>query len=426
VLPARGLLAVLVCLAGCLGLGALGTGTAAAAETGALLRVAHLSPNTPAVDVALAPVPRGSDGVAVPGPDIADGLAYGSVGRYRELAPGSYALSIRAADSGPRTQPALSVRVDIPAGGARTVAVSGSFADLELEVLTDDLSAPGAGSARVRVLAAAAGAPTVDVLRTGGPALADELSFPGAGSYRTVPAGPASARVTGGPGRPAEVPLDLPAGSISSLLVLDRPDGEVTLSVVLDAAGPAAVPVGPVPAGSGDSTGLFAFLAALLGTLPLPAPVPAADEAAPLRLQVPSAGIDTALSAVGLDDTGTLVPPDAPGTAGWFADGPAPGEPGPAVIAGHVDGAYGPAVFYRLRNVAVGDAILVERSDGGTPRFIVTRVVRHPKSAFPTGEVYGPTPGAELRLITCGGEFDRSAGSYRDNVVVYARAVGPG
>jgi sortase (surface protein transpeptidase) len=154
--------------------------------------------------------------------------------------------------------------------------------------------------------------------------------------------------------------------------------------------------------------------------------VSAADEAAPLRLQVPSAGIDTALSAVGLDDTGTLVPPDAPGTAGWFADGPAPGDPGPAVIAGHVDGPYGPAVFYRLRDVAVGDAILVARSDGSTGRFTVTRVARSPKSAFPTGEVYGPTPGAELRLITCGGEFDRAAGSYRDNVVVYARAVGPG
>jgi hypothetical protein len=413
VLPARGLLAVLVVLAGCLGFGALGTGTAAAADGRGLLRVAHLSPDTPAVDVALTPVPAGRDGVTDPGPDLATGLAYGSVDPYRQLAPGSYALSIRAADSGSRTPPSLSVRVEIPAGGARTVAVSGPFADLSLEVLVDDLSAPGNGAARVRVLAAAAGATTVDVTRSGGPSLADGLSFPGAGGYRTVPAGPASARVTGGPGGPVDLPLDLPAGSISSVLVLDRPDGGLTLSVVRDATGPAAVPTGSVPAGSGGSAGLFAALGALVDALS----EPAGD---PLRLRVPSAGIDTALNAVALDEAGVLAPPDDPGTAGWFADGPAPGETGPAVVAGHVDGALGPGVFSRLRDVAVGDPILVARSDGSTARFTVTRVARHPKSAFPTGEVYGPTPGAELRLITCGGAFDRAAGSYRDNVVVYA------
>jgi hypothetical protein len=92
------------------------------------------------------------------------------------------------------------------------------------------------------------------------------------------------------------------------------------------------------------------------------------------------------------------------------------------VIAGHVDGASGPGVFARLREVAIGDPVLVARSDGSTARFSVSRVVRHPKSDFPTAEVYGPTPGAELRLVTCGGAFDRAAGSYRDNVVVYARA----
>lgn len=402
---ARGLLAVLVGLSACLTVGALGTGTATAVEEPGLLRVAHLSPDTPAVDVALAPVPAGSDGVPDPGPDIADGLAYGEVDAYRELAPGSYALSIRAAGSGARTPPSLSVRVDIPPGGVRTVAVTGPFADLSLEVLPDDLSAPGEGSARVRVLTAAAGVPSVDVVVDGTPL---------AQGYRTVPAGPASARVTG-PDGSESFPLDLPAGSISTLLVLDGSDGGLALSVVLDAAGPAAVPVGAVPAGVGGAGGPFAALGALLGAL-----FPSADPADPLRLRVPSVGIDTALSAVGLDDAGVLAPPDGARTAGWFADGPVPGEPGPAVIAGHVDGASGPAVFARLADVAVGDPILVARADGSTARFTVTRVVRHPKSDFPTAEVYGPTPGAQLRLITCGGAFDRGAGSYRDNVVVYA------
>ena len=103
---------------------------------------------------------------------------------------------------------------------------------------------------------------------------------------------------------------------------------------------------------------------------------------------------------------------------------------GPAVLAGHVDSTAGPAVFWRLRDLAPGDEVLVDRADGTTARFTVTRVERHPKDAFPTDEVYGPTTGAELRLITCGGEFDRAARSYRDNVVVFAVALlsvgGPG
>ena len=77
-------------------------------------------------------------------------------------------------------------------------------------------------------------------------------------------------------------------------------------------------------------------------------------------------------------------------------------------------------MFFRLRDVAVGDAVTVTRVDGTTVRFTVTRVARYAKGAFPAAEVYGPTPDAELRLITCGGAFDRAARSYLDNVVVYA------
>ena len=91
------------------------------------------------------------------------------------------------------------------------------------------------------------------------------------------------------------------------------------------------------------------------------------------------------------------------------------------MLAGHVDSTGGPAVFFRLRDVRPAIPSLVTRADGSTVRFTVTRVARYAKTAFPTAEVYGPTPGAELRLITCGGDFDRAARSYRDNVVVYAR-----
>jgi sortase (surface protein transpeptidase) len=141
---------------------------------------------------------------------------------------------------------------------------------------------------------------------------------------------------------------------------------------------------------------------------------------APTRLRVPSVGIDAPLTGIGLDDDGLLTPPGDLATAGWYRQGPAPGRPGPAVIAGHVDGADRPAVFFRLREVTPGDTVLVTRADASVVRFTVTRVARYAKAAFPTADVYGPTQDAGLRLITCGGRFDRAKGSYRDNVVVYA------
>jgi Sortase domain len=143
--------------------------------------------------------------------------------------------------------------------------------------------------------------------------------------------------------------------------------------------------------------------------------------APPVRVRVPAIGVDSGLARLGVDASGALVPPADFTQVGWFAAGPAPGDVGPAVLAGHVDSRTGPAVFYRLREVAVGDEVLVDRGDGTTARFTVTAVGRYPKTAFPTAEVYGPTPDAELRLITCGGDFDRETRSYRDNVVVYAR-----
>ena len=173
---------------------------------------------------------------------------------------------------------------------------------------------------------------------------------------------------------------------------------------------------------------------------PAPAPAPAAaataDEpvvlrttvpagvAAPTRVHVPSLGVDSSLALLDVDGSGVLTPPSDFDQAGWFTGGPAPGDVGPAVIAGHVDSRTGPAVFFRLHEIAVGDEVLVDRADGTTVRFAVTRVDRYAKDAFPTDEVYGPTPGAELRLITCGGEFDRARRSYLDNVVVYASMAG--
>jgi sortase (surface protein transpeptidase) len=141
----------------------------------------------------------------------------------------------------------------------------------------------------------------------------------------------------------------------------------------------------------------------------------------PVRLEIPAIGVSTSLLRLGLEPDGAMQVPGDFGRTGWFAEGPAPGQVGPSVIAGHVDSKTGPAVFYRLRDLRPGDPILVERADGRRLRFLVERSRSYPKSTFPTQDVFGPVPAAALRLITCGGEFDRARGSYRENLVVFAR-----
>jgi sortase (surface protein transpeptidase) len=148
------------------------------------------------------------------------------------------------------------------------------------------------------------------------------------------------------------------------------------------------------------------------------------EGAAPTRLRVPGIEVDSRLVRLGVDDERALEPPSDFRRPGWFTGGPAPGETGPAVIAGHVDSFEGPAVFFRLSELEAGDEVLVDLADGTTERFEVTAVDRYPKDAFPTDQVYGPTPRAELRLITCGGQFDPADRSYRDNVVVSAVVTG--
>jgi sortase (surface protein transpeptidase) len=106
--------------------------------------------------------------------------------------------------------------------------------------------------------------------------------------------------------------------------------------------------------------------------------------------------------------------------AGWYAPGTRPGDPGSAVILGHVDSKRGPAVFYRLRELRRGDLVEVTGADGTSVRFAVDRVEQFDKRRFPTDEVYYPTLTPELRLVTCGGEFDATAGHYRSNIIVFA------
>lgn len=145
----------------------------------------------------------------------------------------------------------------------------------------------------------------------------------------------------------------------------------------------------------------------------------------PVGLAIPSVRVETSLLRLGLNRDGTLQVPWKPLLAGWYTGSPTPGELGPSVIAGHVDSwATGPAVFYRLGQVAVGAHVLVTRADASVADFRVTAVASYPKSAFPTHLVYDDVDRAELRLITCG-TWNPATQEYDDNVVVFARLVQP-
>jgi hypothetical protein len=159
----------------------------------------------------------------------------------------------------------------------------------------------------------------------------------------------------------------------------------------------------------------------------LPERVTAPGAGGPVRLLIPAIGVATPLLRLGLEADGSMAVPADFGRAGWFAGGPAPGQVGPAVIAGHVDSRTGPAVFHRLRELRPGQVVLVERADRTRLRFVVSQARSYPKAEFPTGAVFGPVGSPELRLITCAGDFDRARGSYRDNLVVFAHvAAGAG
>ncbi|MEU3251501.1 class F sortase [Streptomyces sp. NPDC006997] len=154
---------------------------------------------------------------------------------------------------------------------------------------------------------------------------------------------------------------------------------------------------------------------------------PALPPSPPERIRIPAIRVDAPLTGLGLTRTGSLdVPPaDRPGLAGWYEAGTTPGETGTAIVAGHVDNADGPAVFYRLGALKRGAVIEVDRRDGGTARFTVHAVEVYDAKDFPDDRVYGAARRPELRVITCGGGYSRSTG-YQGNVVVFAHLTGSG
>lgn len=234
----------------------------AAAADGAYLRLAHLSPDTPEVDVYVVSAANPADNL------ILQGVGYGSVSEYEDVTGGSYIISMRPAGAGPETPPVISTTLDTSPGQAYTVAGVGMFADLGLTVLNDDLTLPPSGQSRVRVIQASASEPELDISVDGGPSLGTDIAFATTTGYTTVPPGEWTLRVNGTAGLAASLPLTVAAGGVYSVLILDDSGGGLTAVTRVDAATATAVPVGGVETGAG---GTAAPAAPTGGTAPLTA-----------------------------------------------------------------------------------------------------------------------------------------------------------
>jgi Domain of unknown function (DUF4397) len=226
-------------------LGAAPAGAAPAAATG-LVRMMHLSPDTPAVDAYIDSVSDPSAKVVLPA------VTYGDVSGYQTVPAGTYTVSARAAGADPASPPVLGITVTVAPGTATTVAGVGYFADLGFAVLTDDLSLPPTGQSRARVINAASTASTLDLTLGDKGSLAQGLAFAKNTDYVDVPGGAGRLSVAGG-AAPADLPVDLSAGSVYTVLVLDGSSGGLTVETALDAASPGVVPTGGVETGAGGT-----------------------------------------------------------------------------------------------------------------------------------------------------------------------------
>ncbi|GAA2773778.1 class F sortase [Streptomyces rameus] len=152
---------------------------------------------------------------------------------------------------------------------------------------------------------------------------------------------------------------------------------------------------------------------------------PALAPSVPVRIRIPAIRVDAPLTGLALTPSGSLdaPPPKEKNLAGWYEAGTTPGETGTAIVAGHVDNADGPAVFYDLGALKRGARIEVDREDDTVALFTVDAVEVYSARDFPDDKVYGAARRPELRVITCGGGYSKATG-YQGNVVVFARLTG--
>lgn len=210
------------------------------------LRTAHLSPDTPSVDVYVVSVADPANKV------VLRGLSYGSVSPYQSLPEGSYTVSMRPAGAGEATPAVISTTLTAGGGDAYTVAGVGVFVDLGLKVLTDDLTLPPDGKAKIRVIQASAARPTLDIALDGGPTLATDVGFSTTTPYNVVEPGTWTLDVSGSDQAAVRLPVNVGVGSVYSVLILDSPTG-LSVSLAVDAASTGVVPAGGVETGAGGT-----------------------------------------------------------------------------------------------------------------------------------------------------------------------------
>jgi hypothetical protein len=225
------------------------TATPASAAAGdGYVRLAHLSPDTPAVDVYLK-----SDDNAVKEQTF-PGVAYGVMSNYLRLPVGIYSVAMRKAGADPGTKPVLTTQVTVETGAAYTVAGVGRYADLGLRVLKDDLKLPSASEAKVRVIQASVKAPVLDVSGKSGATIADGVAFATTTAYKQVNPGKWTVKVQpSGGGTASELPCTLGAGNVYSLLVLDDKNGGLKPELHIDAVRQGTMPEGGVATGAGGT-----------------------------------------------------------------------------------------------------------------------------------------------------------------------------
>jgi hypothetical protein len=218
----------------------------AAGATVGYARLAHLSPDTPPVDVYLSSVTG-----AIP-QQVFNAVGYGVMSKYMALPPGAYAVAMRAVGAAPTSPPILSAQATIEAGKAYTVVGAGERIRLGIKVFVDDLGAPESGKSKVRVIQASVKQPKLDVKVADGETIASNIEFATTTDYRQVGSGRFTLRLSpsGGTGT-TTVSAPLSAGAVYSLIVLDGKNGALTAELRTDAKGGSSVPFGGVDTGGG-------------------------------------------------------------------------------------------------------------------------------------------------------------------------------
>jgi Domain of unknown function (DUF4397) len=229
----------------------------ASAATGTYVRFAQLTPDMAGNELLLSSVSDPQRSVTIPG------LPYGGLSEYRLVQPGDYVAGITP--KGSAGAPAVSLTLNAMSGGAYTLAAVGKSSRTGLSILTDDLTPPEPGNAKIRVIGAAATAPTLDVRGPGGE-IALGLPYAQASAYRAVPAGPSTLTVGPPGGATVSLPINVAANQVASVVLVER-GGAIAADVRVDAEGPAQIPPGAIKAGFGgaaagqpsEATGVITF-----------------------------------------------------------------------------------------------------------------------------------------------------------------------